>query len=192
MCHFSSLQDTRRFGRAALLAPLLAGIALSAVSCGYRLAGQANRLPADLKVIAIPAFENRTTLMRLGQRLTSAVMEEFIQRTNYRVVGTPGSGQEAGADAVLRGTVLTARSTPLIFDASTGRASAVQITITIQVELRHLRRQQVLFSNPRYIFREQYEVSSDLDSFFDERNPALERLARDFAATLVTAVLENF
>ena len=192
MCHFSSLQDTRRFGRAALLAPLLAALALSAVSCGYRLAGQANRLPADLKVIAIPAFENRTTLMRLGQRLTSAVMEEFIQRTNYRVVGTPDSGQEAGADAVLRGTVLTARSTPLIFDASTGRASAVQITITIQVELRHLRRQQVLFSNPRYIFREQYEVSSDLDSFFDERNPALERLARDFAATLVTAVLENF
>lgn len=176
-----------------MLAPLLAALALSAVSCGYRLAGQANRLPADLKVIAIPAFENRTTLMRLGQRLTSAVMEEFIQRTNYRVVGTPGSGQEAGAaDAVLRGTVLTARSTPLIFDASTGRASAVQITITIQVELRHLRRQQVLFSNPRYTFREQYEVSSDLDSFFDERNPALDRLARDFAATLVTAVLENF
>jgi hypothetical protein len=181
-----------QFGRAALLALLLVGIALSAVSCGYRLAGQANRLPADLKVIAIPAFENRTTLMRLGQRLTSAVMEEFIQRTNYRVVGTPGSGREAGADAVLRGTVLTARSTPLIFDASTGRASAVQITITIQVELRHLRRQQVLFSNPRYIFREQYEVSSDLDSFFDERNPALNRLARDFARTLVTAVLENF
>ncbi len=165
----------------------MAGIALSAVSCGYRLAGQANRLPADLKVIAIPAFENRTTLMRLGQRLTSAVMEEFIQRTNYRVVG-----REAGADAVLRGAVLTARSAPIIFDARTGRASAVQITITIQVELRHLRRQQVLFSNPRYIFREQYEVSSDLDSFFDERNPALDRLARDFARTLVTAVLENF
>lgn len=175
-----------------LLAPLLAGITLSAVSCGYRLAGQANRLPADLKVIAIPAFENRTTLMRLGQRLTSAVMEEFIQRTNYRVVGTPGSGGEAGADAVLRGAVLSASSGPIIFDARTGRASAVQITITIQVELHHLRRQQVLFSNPRYIFREQYEVSSDLDSFFDERNPALDRLARDFARTLVTAVLENF
>ena len=159
------------------------------MSCGYRLAGQANRLPADLKVIAIPAFENRTTLMRLGQRLTSAVMEEFIQRTNYHVVGTPGSDREAGADAVLRGTVLTARSAPIIFDARTGRASAVQVTITIQVELRH---QQVLFSNPRYIFREQYEVSSDLDSFFDERNPALDRLARDFARTLVTAVLENF
>ena len=52
--------------------------------------------------------------------------------------------------------------------------------------------QEVLYANPNYIFREQYEITGDVASFFEEREPALDRLARDFAATLVSAVLENF
>lgn len=140
-----------------------------------------------MQVIAVPAFENKTSWMRLEQRLTQAVMQEFIHRTRYRVVGTP-----EGADAVLRGTVRTATTTPIIFDPATGRASAVQVRVTLSVELRDLKNQQVLYANPNYIFRDEYEITGDLESFFEERAPALDRLARDFAATLVSAVLENF
>jgi len=138
-------------------------------------------------VLAVPAFTNQTSWMRLEQRLTAAVMQEFIHRTRYRVVG-----REEGADAVLTGTVLTATTAPVLFDPTTGRASAVQVTVTVAVELRDLKDQQVLFANPNYLFQEQYEITGDLDSFFEERQPALERMARDFAATLVSGVLENF
>lgn len=162
-------------------------VSLIGVACGYHVGGQATRLPADLRVIAVPAFQNETTLMRLEQRLTRAVMEEFIRRTDYRIVGS-----EQGADAVLRGTVSSIRSFPIIFDPDTGRASAIQVEVSIEVELFDARREQTLFVNRNYVFREQYEVTSDLDSFFEERNPALDRLARDFAAALVTSVLENF
>lgn len=151
------------------------------------MAGQASRLPASIKVIAVPAFENKTTWMRLEQHLTTAVMQEFIARTRYQVVGT-----EQGADAVLHSTVLDATTTPVIFDPTTGRASAVQVTVTLSVELRDLHTQQVLYANPKYVFREQYEITGDLNSFFEERGPALERLSRDFGASLVSAVLENF
>lgn len=162
-------------------------LAAAGTGCGYRVAGQGQRLPADLKVIAVPAFENRTTWMRLEQRLTTAVMQEFIQRTRYRVVA-----EEEQADAVLRGTVLRATTAPVVFDPQTGRASAVQVTVALSVELRDRRSKQVLFANSNYVFREQYEITGDLDSFFEERNPALERLAHDFAASLVAAILENF
>jgi len=155
--------------------------------CGYRVAGQGNRLPKDLKIIAVPAFENRTPWMGLEQRLTGAVMQEFIHRTRFEVVGNP-----EGADAVLRGTVLTATTAPVVFDPNTGRASVVRVEVTLSVEMQDLRSQALLYRNPTYVFREQYEISSDLDSFFEERDPALARLARDFAATLVSAVLENF
>lgn len=155
--------------------------------CGYRVAGQGNRLPQNLKVIAVPAFENQTAWMGLEQRLTGAVMQEFIHRTRFDVVGKP-----EGADAVLRGTVLRASTAPVVFDPATGRASVVTVEVVVSVELQDLHNQAVFYRNPNYIFREQYEITGDLDSFFEERDPALARLARDFAATLVSAVLENF
>ena len=160
---------------------------LATLACGYRVAGQGNRLPQNLKVIAVPAFENRTTTMGLEQRLTDAVMREFIHRTRYQIVGI-----EEGADAVLHGTVLTANTAPVLFDPATGRASAVLVTVTLKVEMRDLHSQQVLYSNSNYVFRDQYEITGDVNSFFEERQPAFERLSRDFAAALVSAVLENF
>lgn len=176
----------KRWRRKALAA--LAFLLLAGSACGYRVGGRGSTLPLDLKVIAVPAFENRTTWMRLEQRLTAAVMQEFIHRTRYRVVGR----EEDAADAVLRGTVLEATTAPVIFDPGTGRASVVQVTVRLSVELRDRRTKKLLFSNSDYTFREQYEITSDLDSFFEERNPALQRLGRDFAATLVSAILENF
>ena len=162
-------------------------VAAGLAGCGYRMAGQASRLPGHVKVIAVLPFKNQTTWMRLEQRLTSAVMQEFIHRTRYQVTSA-----EAGADAVLTGTVLSATTAPVIFDPTTGRASAVQVMVVVAVELRDTKSKQALYTNANYIFREQYEISGDLDSFFEERSTALERLARDFGVTLVTAVLENF
>ena len=170
-----------------LATTLALGLALAHLGCGYRLGGQGNRLPPQLRVIAVPAFEDQTSWMRLEQRLTAAVMQEFIHRTRYQIVGAA-----PGADAVLRGTVTQATTTPVIFDPATGRASAVQVTVGLNVELRDLHSQQVLYANSNYVFRDEYEITGDLESFFEERDPALDRLARDFAASLVSAVLENF
>jgi hypothetical protein len=50
----------------------------------------------------------------------------------------------------------------------------------------------VLFHTDNFILRNQYEVSTDLKSFFEEQDPALDRLAQDFAQRLVAAVTENY
>jgi hypothetical protein len=54
------------------------------------------------------------------------------------------------------------------------------------------RQGRVLYQNPSYTFREQYQVSQELSSFFEEDSPALQRLSRDFARTLVSNILEAF
>ncbi len=46
--------------------------------------------------------------------------------------------------------------------------------------------------NDNYLFREAYEISTDPTSFFDEQDPALDRMAKDFASRLVADVMENF
>ena len=68
-----------RTGRIALSLAILVGIVCA--GCGYHVAGRASRLPSDWSSIAIPAFKNDTTRYRIEQRLTEAVIREFIERT---------------------------------------------------------------------------------------------------------------
>ena len=51
---------------------------------------------------------------------------------------------------------------------------------------------KVLWQNQNYTFREQYQISREVSSFFEESDPALERLSLDFARTLVSNVLEAY
>ena len=156
-------------------------------SCGYRVAGRGDRLPPDVKTIAVPAFTNQTNSFRIEQKLAAAVTREFNERTKFRV-----RANTADADAVLKGTVKDVRSGAVAFDQQTGRATTLQVQVTANVELVDLHTQKVLFSNPNYIFREQYQISQNTPALFEEEQPALDRLSRDLAHTLVTEILENF
>jgi outer membrane lipopolysaccharide assembly protein LptE/RlpB len=169
--------------RPAALLVLLAG----ATSCGYHTAGHTAQLPENVKTIAIPAFVNVTTTYRIEQMLTASVVREFTTRTHYHILNDPGET----ADATLRGTVLSTSSTPLTYNSATGQAASVLVVVSMRVSLTD-RQGKVLYQNPSYLFREQYEVSQDLASFFEEDSPAFRRLSQDFARTLVSNILEGF
>ena len=49
-----------------------------------------------------------------------------------------------------------------------------------------------LYNRPSLDFRERYEVSVDQQQYFEESEQALERLSRDAARTLVSAILTAF
>jgi outer membrane lipopolysaccharide assembly protein LptE/RlpB len=171
--------------RAAGLLALLLTLLLS--GCGYHTAGHAVQLPDNVKTIAIPAFKNETLTYRIEQMLTAAVVREFTTRTHYRILNDPGQD----ADATLRGTVLSTTASPLTYDTATGRAASVLVVVSIKVTLTD-RNGKVLYQNPAYLFREQYELSQDLASFFEEDSPAFRRLSQNFARTLVSNILEGF
>lgn len=178
----SSQRNTRLLGTLCVVI-----VAVGLVACGYRIAGRTSPLPSNWKVLAVPAFENRTMQFRIEQKLTAAVIREFISRTRYRVVT-----DEEGADGVLHGEVVRLSTSPIVFDPSTGKASTVIITISAKVTLTDRHTKQILYRGDNLVFRESYEVTSDLHSFFQEQDPAFDRLAREFAVTLVSTVLENF
>ena len=166
--------------------PLLT-LVVSNLACGYHAAGHAVQLPEDVKTIAVPAFKNETPTYRIEQMLTASVVREFTTRTHYHILNDPSEA----ADATLRGTVLSTAASPLAYDTATGRAASVLVVVSIRVTLSD-RAGKVLYQNPAYLFREQYEVSQDLKSFFEEDTPASRRLSQDFARTLVSNILEGF
>ena len=165
-----------------MLAPLF-----PATGCGYHTAGHAVQLPDTVKTIAVPSFKNETVTYRIEQMLTASVVREFTTRTHYRILNGPSED----ADATLQGTVLSTAASPLAYDTATGRAASVMVVVSMKVTLSD-RNGKVLYQNPAYLFREQYEVSQDLNSFFEEDSPAFRRLSRDFARTLVSNILEGF
>jgi outer membrane lipopolysaccharide assembly protein LptE/RlpB len=166
-----------------LVIPLI----LATAACGYHTAGHTVRLPERVKTLAIPGFVNQSQTYRIEQTLTAAVVREFTTRTHYQILHEATDS----ADATLHGTVLTTSASPLTYDSRTGRAESVQVVVSIKVSLVD-RDGKILFQNPSYVFREQYQVSQELSSFFEEDSPALGRLSRDFAQTLVSNVLEDF
>ncbi len=164
---------------AALMAFALAG-------CGYHVAGKADMMPKSVRTVAVVPWQNTTVRYRLTDRMAEAVQREFIARTRYHVVSDAN-----GADAVLTGTILHYDGFPTVFDPATGRASVVQVSVRMRVELKD-RDGKVLFSRPGIEFHDRYEISVSPGTYFDESAAALDRLSRDAARTIVSAVLENF
>ncbi len=168
-------------------AALALAMSLAGAGCGYHTAGHAVVLPQNVRTIAIPGFVSQSPTFRVEQVITDAVVREFNTRTQLHVIHEA----RTDADAVLKGTVLSATATPLAYDSKTGRAASVLVTVSMQVTLTD-RDGKVLFQNPSYLFHEQYELSRELSSFFEEDSSAMDRLSRDFARTLVANILEGY
>src|ERR1700676_3973350 len=170
--------------RAALLMSLTT---LLQSGCGYHVAGHNNSLPKSIHVIAVVALENKTTSYRIEQKLTSATVHEFLARTPYKIVSNAADG-----DAVLRGKVLSLEAVPLLFDTQSRSATTMLVTVKCEVSLTERATDKVLYHSENFVFRNEYEISTNVPSFFEEQDPALDRLAQDFARKLVAAVIENY
>ncbi len=155
-------------------------------ACGYHTLGAATHLPANVKSLAIPLFASRTTTYHTETALTNAVLHEFNARTRLRVV--PNTSGDP--DAILRGTLLQEVATPLTYNSETVQASSYLLTIVASVTLT-TRDGRVLYENKNYVFREQYQSTTDLPTMIDENPAAIERLSRSFAHALVADVIES-
>jgi hypothetical protein len=88
------------------------------------------------------------------------------------------------------------------------QATAMIVTMTCEVTLTERDSDKVLYHTDNFVFRNEYQLAtscaqtpgttcstptrSQVESFFQEGEPAADRMAKDFAARLVAAVTENF
>ena len=166
---------------------------LVSTSCGYSLAGRGSFLPDYIKVIGIAPFVNQTVVFDLDRVVTTQVQREFATHGHYKV-----QPDTTGVDAILTGTLKYSALTPTTFSA-TGQATRYTMIITAAVEFKDVKADKVLWANPALQFREEYDIPPslagsviDTAAFFNQNQPALERLAQNFAKSIVTAILEAF
>lgn len=166
-------------------------VGLSSSGCGYALAGRGAFLPAYIRTIGVPTFQNHSPIFNLETLLTQKVRAEFIGRGKYQIVP-----EATGVDALLTGEVTNVSIAPASFSA-TQLASRYAITMTARVELRDSRENKVLWENSSVTFRQEYEATSsntviDAAAFFQQDVNALDRMSSEFARTIVSAILEAF
>jgi outer membrane lipopolysaccharide assembly protein LptE/RlpB len=169
-------------------------VALSA--CGYALAGRGNSLPPEIRVIGVPTFVNQSSTSEVEREITDAMLSEFSSRGRLRA-----QPDAEGADAVLRGTITQVFLTPTAYNEA-GQGTRYRLTIVANIEfVNQLDSDEVLWSNPSARVSEEYDVppgttgdlnAADPAAFFRQDTNALQRVARTFAATIVTSILEAF
>jgi len=145
-------------------------------------------LPKNIKTIAVPAFQFEAAGMRyrVESRFTDAVSKEIIRRGN----GIKVQGTRNGADAVVEGDIRSFTFGGVLLD-SQGRARVYEVTIVAAVTIRDLRQNKVLYDNQNLVFRDSFEFSQDPRSFFNEEDPAVERMARAFAEAVVSTIVNG-
>jgi outer membrane lipopolysaccharide assembly protein LptE/RlpB len=167
---------------------LLAGAGLVAAGCGYHLVGTSSFLPEELETMYVATFENNTKWADMDQRLTEAVVQEWVRRRRFRM-----TEQAKGSDLVLRGLISSLRVAPVTFD-SQGRATKYQMTLTVHVRLEDVRgdEPEIVWEDKQFSRRTSYDVDVSAVNYFDRQVEAMEDVSREFSRALVTAVLEGF
>ena len=175
-----------------VLAGMMAVACVAASGCGYALPGRGSFLPDYIQVVGVPAFINNSSVFEIDRVLTDRVRTEFGGRGKYRV--QPDTNN---VDAILIGTITSVRTDGSSFTADS-QASRVRLTVTASFQFRDVRDNKVLWSNPSMRYTEEYETASagstagDATAFFGQNANAMERMAQNFARSVVTSILEAF
>src|SRR6266699_2544341 len=143
-----------------------------------------NQLPSRIRTVAVPAFQNSALRYKIESRFTDAVINELIHRGR----GLRVQGDREGADAVIEGVIKSFNFGGVLLDDK-GRARIFEVTIAAAVTVRDQTENRVLYDNQNFVFRGEYEFASDPRSFFNEEDPAVLRMSRSFAESIVSTLI---
>jgi Lipopolysaccharide-assembly len=146
-----------------------------------------SELPTHIKTVAVPAFQNAALRFKIEHRFTEAVMNELIRRGH----GLRVQSEPEGADAVIDGVVKAFGFSGVLLDDK-GRARVFEVTITAAITVRDQHENRVLYDNQNFVFRGEFEFANDPRNFFNEEDPAVMRMARSFAESIVSTLINGF
>lgn len=189
---------------------IAAGWVLAGTGCGYRLLGQENLLPKDVRTVFVEPFVNKTREVGLGDELTSVIRSEFFRRGQLRVVDRLDQ-----ADAILTGVVRSFENHVLSGNRN-DEVLQYEAGMTADVTLRRQNPDEILWRSQGMHLRETYAGSraavvttssdfragslnasdvrrmTDIQLTESENREARERLMERFARELHQRLMEMF
>ena len=149
------------------------------------LAGCANyrwtsSVPEELRTVAVPVFENRTSSPELGTIVTQYVLREFQREGTFSIRRSGDSALE------VQGSIVKTSREAAAFDRGYGsRASEYRYIVTAEVSLINKDTGKVLMNNRRYVAETTFLTRGDL---LTTQRDAAARIAQEFARQIVDDV----
>lgn len=178
------------FSRRALLLRSVAILFVLVSASGFRGCYEPvtkSGMPKHIRTVAVPPFQNQALRFKIESRFTEAVANELIRRAH----GLRVQSEREGADAVVDGVIRNFYFSGVLLDQN-ARARIFEVTIVGAVTVRDQVNNRVLYDNQNYVYRGEFEFTSDPRTFFNEEDPAAQRIARKFAEDLVSTLVNGF
>ncbi len=163
----------------------LTAVCFLAVQCGYHLRGTGTFLPPGIKRVSVPMFKNFSTRYDLDVTLTQGVIDELVARGKVEI-----TRDSEDADAILVGEISSFSVNPIGF-SDQNTADRYNVMVVAKIVLRDLKDEKIIFSNPSYVYQEEYEVPQGT-SYETWETEALGKIAEKFARSLISTLLEGF
>ena len=165
-----------RFLRATRLTHALVAVAVLS-GCGiYSFSGSS--LPSHIKTIAVPILENESLDYEVGNEVTTAITQRFIDDNRLKVVG------EGRADCVLEGKIASYENKVYNYTADQ-QAQDYIVVIRVSLALRDAVKNRKLWEQDPITVSAVYSVVSASAELTDEtgaRKKAIQDLAEDVLA----------
>jgi outer membrane lipopolysaccharide assembly protein LptE/RlpB len=158
------------------------GAAVLAGGCGYSLRGT---LPEHLQTVAVPVFQNRTTVPTVENFLTTAVLNAFTTNGRLRVTTLDR------ADAILEGDITMYSLQAIAYDA-TANVRQYRLILTLNLRFRDVRRNQMLFQRNGYTDRVDFAVPGTVTETIVASEAALQQVSTEIARSVVSIVIDRF
>ncbi len=159
-------------------------LALSATGCGYRFSG-GGTLPSGSGDICISIFKNRSSESLFENTITNDIIYEFTRN------GQKVSRNEAGADSVLTGTILSVTT-----ESATRTSSLTSVEKKVKVHISAVlksRKGKILWENSELRYEQLYEAdAANNEKEKSYRKEALAKMSERFAPALYANMTEDF
>lgn len=153
--------------------------------CAYHFPGHSGTLPARVERVQVLLFENHTSESRLENRLTNDVIEQLSRHRNIQLVESPEA-----ADAVLVGRISSFSNLSYAY-AAADQIAKYRATMVVEVELRHSRNDELLWSG-RSRWSTEYDAAIDTGVLADQKEQALDELSRRLAEEIFYQLIDDF
>ncbi len=169
-------------GRSIVLALALLGFL---AGCGYQVPGRGGRLPAEVERVHVQMFENRTYRPFLEYDLINFTVDRLARSRLLRPVD-----QDAGADAVLSGTIVAYQTLPIAYDRQ-DQILEYRARMSVEAVLRQSGNGRVLWRGV-VSWAQEYPASSDKNVQEINQVVAIRVISERIAEEIFSRIIEDF
>lgn len=170
--------------RKVLVLLLLTACCSVLTACGYHFVKGGEKIPYDVKTVAVPTFVNGTLEPSLEVVVTDEVIHQLIIDGRLKVV------EKKDAESILTGTVTTFSLVPLSFSGG-GVVTEYRVTMGINVKLEQVSDKKVLWKDNKSATWE-YRLSDSSTASRSAQDTAIRQASKYFAESLVSDMLSGF